>query len=59
MLAVEPSTRNSKGGKLESLKTPVEPTFFFCRNYYGRGKVHTTEGKQLIEFIRFWLNPNY
>lgn len=38
---------------------PTEPMFFICRECHGRGKVLTDEGKQLIEFIRFWMNPNY
>ena len=38
---------------------PSEPMFFTCRECHGRGKVLTSDGKQLIEFIRFWMNPNY
>jgi len=36
-----------------------ESMLFFCRNCNGRGKVLTAEGKRLMEFVRFWLNPNY
>ncbi|EGW39363.1 hypothetical protein [Desulfosporosinus sp. OT] len=38
---------------------PDEPIFFICKECHGRGKILTAEGKQLVEFIRFWLNPNY
>ncbi|WP_407312235.1 hypothetical protein [Desulfosporosinus sp. SB140] len=38
---------------------PTEPMSFVCKECHGRGKVLTSEGKQLIEFIRFWMNPNY
>ncbi|WP_407311903.1 hypothetical protein [Desulfosporosinus sp. SB140] len=38
---------------------PTEPMFFICKECHGRGKVLTAEGKQLIEFIRFWMIPNY
>ena len=38
---------------------PDESMFFFCRNCHGRGKILTAEGKRLMEFVRFWLNPNY
>jgi RecJ-like exonuclease len=33
--------------------------FFFCRNCHGTGKILTVEGKRLMEFVRFWMNPNY
>ncbi|OLN29265.1 hypothetical protein DSOL_3602 [Desulfosporosinus metallidurans] len=38
---------------------PDEPIFFICKKCHGRGKILTNEGKQLMEFVRFWLNPNY
>jgi len=36
-----------------------ESVFFFCRNCHGSGKILTAEGKRIMEFVRFWLNPNY
>ena len=36
-----------------------ESVFFFCRNCHGRGKILTDEGKRLMEFVKFWINPNY
>ncbi|KJR46731.1 hypothetical protein UF75_2857 [Desulfosporosinus sp. I2] len=38
---------------------PDEPMFFVCRNCHGRGKILTDKGKRLMEFVRFWINPNY
>ncbi|GAB6153098.1 hypothetical protein JCM17380_18480 [Desulfosporosinus burensis] len=38
---------------------PTEPMFFICRECHGRGRILTAEGKRLIEFVRFWMNPNY
>ncbi|KJR44105.1 hypothetical protein UF75_5514 [Desulfosporosinus sp. I2] len=43
----------------ETPDQPDESVFFFCRNCHGRGKILTDKGKQLMEFVRFWLNPNY
>ena len=43
----------------EAQDLPDESVFFFCRNCHGRGKILTAEGKRLIEFVKFWLNPNY
>jgi len=61
-----------RNSKLQILKTkdeiniikeapdqPDESVFFFCRNCHGRGKILTDEGKRLMEFVRFWINPNY
>jgi DnaJ-class molecular chaperone len=61
-----------RNSKLQILKTkdeiniikeapdqPDESVFFFCRNCHGRGKILTDEGKLLMEFVRFWINPNY
>jgi len=36
-----------------------ESMLFFCRNCNGRGKILTAKGKRLMEFVRFWVNPNY
>ncbi|EGW37354.1 hypothetical protein [Desulfosporosinus sp. OT] len=38
---------------------PDKPIFFICKECHGKGKVLTAEGKRLVEFMRFWLNPNY
>ena len=43
----------------ETPDPPCEPMLFFCRNCHGRGKILTDEGKRLMEFVRFWMNPNY
>ena len=45
--------------KKEGFRQPSEPMFFICKECHGKGKVLTDEGKRLIEFIRFWINPNY
>ncbi|MGC7871984.1 hypothetical protein ACPUYX_10705 [Desulfosporosinus sp. SYSU MS00001] len=45
--------------KMITSAEPTEPMFFVCKECHGKGKILTTEGKKLIEFIRFWLNPNY
>lgn len=50
--------RNSKSQILET-KELDESVFFFCRNCHGTGKLLTDEGKRLMEFVRFWMNPNY
>ena len=42
-----------------ALDQPDEPIFFLCKECHGKGKVLTDEGKRLIDFIKFWLNPNY
>lgn len=41
------------------LEQPHEPICFICKNCHGRGKVLTEDGAKLIEFIHFWINPNY
>ncbi|ODA42682.1 hypothetical protein [Desulfosporosinus sp. BG] len=51
--AQETSVENADQGQ------PTEPIFFICRECHGKGKILTAEGKQLIEFVRFWINPNY
>ncbi|MDP4161150.1 MAG: hypothetical protein Q8911_15555 [Bacillota bacterium] len=38
---------------------PGECMYSFCENCNGRGKILTTEGKRLIEIVRFWMNSNY
>lgn len=38
---------------------PAEPMFFLCKLCHGRGKTLTSEGENLIRFVRFWTNPNY
>ncbi|WP_407307007.1 hypothetical protein [Desulfosporosinus sp. SB140] len=38
---------------------PLEPMFFICKECHGKGKILTDEGKHLIEFVKFWSNPNY
>ena len=43
----------------DMLNQPTEPMFFVCRECNGKGKVLTSEGKQFIEFVRFWTNPNH
>jgi hypothetical protein len=30
-----------------------------CKECHGKGKILTDQGKLLIEFVRFWLNPNF
>ncbi|WP_041276178.1 hypothetical protein [Desulfosporosinus acidiphilus] len=45
--------------KNKELRQPSEPMFFICKECHGKGKVLTDEGKRLIGFIRFWINPNY
>lgn len=42
-----------------TLNQPTEPMFFVCKKCHGRGKILTAEGKKLIEFVRYWMNPNY
>lgn len=64
------ATRNSKSqildvkDRLKKIRNadpdqPDEAVFLFCRNCHGSGKILTEEGKRLMEFVRFWLNPNY
>jgi len=38
---------------------PTESMFFVCRECHGKGKILASEGKRLMEFVRFWINPNY
>lgn len=45
--------------KHEDHNQPVEPMFFICRECHGKGKILTDEGKRLIDFVKFWINPNY
>ena len=45
--------------KDEATDLPDTSRFFFCRNCNGRGKVLTAKGRRLMEFVRFWMNPNY
>lgn len=53
-------TQEKLMGTAETVLTqPDEPIFFVCKECHGKGKVLTDEGKHLIDFIRFWLNPNY
>ena len=44
---------------IEDEDQPDKSRFFFCRDCHGRGKVLTAKGRRLIEFVRFWMNPNY
>jgi len=43
----------------EAPDQPAKSMLFFCRNCHVRGKILTAEGKRLMEFVRFWMNPNY
>ena len=56
---LETKKNKSEIVKDETPGQPDEPIFFLCRNCYGRGKVLTAKGKRLVEFVRFWMNPNY
>lgn len=37
---------------------PTKPMVFVCKVCHGKGKILTSEGKRLMEFVRLWMNPN-